>query len=426
MLSKQSIERYRKNNNTDRLSVMERRTENLALDYDVIVVGAGPAGLSTAKTIGEKGLSCLVVEKSKEIGYPVRTSGASWVDEIKNLGIPETCFNPVHNISLIGPTKEANFAFKEAVACILDVTEVNRFLASQAKNNGVEIKLGTDAKNPLLSEGNVEGVEVISKNSIERLKCKVVVDASGLNATLLKKLGLLKYWERIGLGVQYDIESPNIDRDWLGLYMGNEFIPSGYGWFFPWKENRARVGLGIIRPDSYQNPLSYMDTFMNSNRLPNIKDCKIMGREVGVFPCAGPLQATVLNGFLAVGDAVGQGSPLHGEGIRYAIKFGTIAGSTISAAIQRGDVSKDSLQSYEQSWKGQEEKNFERALAIQRRISKYNDEQWDRGISYLEQIGKKDMQLIIQLFKTNLSVKNTWRVLKQSPISAIKYLASSI
>lgn len=397
------------------------------VDYDVIIVGSGPAGLSTARTVAKSGLRCLVVDRVKEIGFPVRTSGASWIDELTILGVPSSCYHVVSTISLIGPTQEATFYREKPVGCIIDITSLNQFLASEAKKLSAEIRLGCKVTNVLRSGKFVNGIELVDDGHNEKLSCKVVVDASGASAVIPRKLGLLQSWSRLALGVQYDVESSSIDPNWLGLYMGNCFIPSGYGWFFPWKKNRARVGLGIIRPDSYANPLLFMDDFLKNDKLPKIKDnYSIVGKEVGVFPSAGPLKQMVADGFVAVGDSVGQGSPLHGEGIRYAIKFGVVAGNIICKAIETGNVSRKGLYSYEEIWRNEEGKNFRVALEVQKRISKHSDAQWDRSIRFIKQIGEKNPEIIIQLFKTNFSYSNLWQLFKESPIRAVRYLSSSV
>lgn len=392
-------------------------------DYDIIIVGAGPAGLSTAKAVSEKGLRCLVLDKSREIGFPVRTSGGSWIQDMLDLKIPETCYNPVSEVSFVAPTEKATLSFDKPVACILDVTELNRFLACRAKHFGTELLLESQVNDVLIEEGFVTGVEANIDGRVQKIRSRIVVDASGLSATLVKKVGLLKYWPRVALGVQFDVASPKINPEKVVLYVGNKIAPAGYGWVFPWKNNRARIGVGIIRPDSFANPLRYAQDLLNNDQLVGLKnDFKILGKEAGVFPSSGPLEKTIANGFVAVGDSAGQGSPLHGEGIRYAIYFGIMAGTTICDAFQKKNFSTKTLQKYERAWRQKEGRNFRIGLAIQKRISKYDDAQWDSSVRYLGKIGLNDPETVIQLFRTDFSYRNLWRTFQHSPIQALKTL----
>ena len=392
-------------------------------DYDVIIAGAGPAGLSAAKTVAELGLKCLIIEKNEEVGYPVRTSGASWYNDMVRLGIPKKYLNPLHRISLVGPHEEITIDFEDPVACILDVTEVYKFLASQATQYGAELRLQTKVKDIIIERGFVCGLRIQDKNNSEEIRCKVVVDATGFNAALVKKLGYIKKWPRKAVGVQYDIQSSDIDHDSASLFVGRRIAPSGYGWFFPWRKNRARVGVGIIRPDSSANPNLLADALLKSDYLSKcIGNYKIIRKETGMFPCSGPIKRTVANGFIAVGDSAGMGSPLHGEGIRYAIKFGRLAGEVIFNAITKGKVSAENLYIYEKKWRKMEERNFKIGLSIQKRIAKYTDQQWDRAIRYLKKIAYKDQEVIIELFKSNFSYRNIWRLFKHTPSIALKML----
>ena len=63
--------------------------------YDVLVAGAGPAGLAIAEPLAERGYSVLVCEKAPEIGKPVRTSGGSWIEDLRALGLPDHLWHPI-------------------------------------------------------------------------------------------------------------------------------------------------------------------------------------------------------------------------------------------------------------------------------------------------------------------------------------------
>jgi digeranylgeranylglycerophospholipid reductase len=400
----------------------------MVIYYDVVIIGAGPAGLSTAIAVAKNKLKCLIIDKNQEIGFPVRTSGASWLPDMIELGIPKECLNPIKAVTIIGPHEKASITFDKPIVCILDVTKVYQYLASKAKYYGADLLLESSVKNVLMEQGIVRGVEIVNNNNnLIRIRSKVVVDASGYSATLVRKLGFLTHWSRTGVGFQYNIESSNVNYHEAVLFLGERFAPSGYGWFFPWARNRARIGIGVIKPDSNAIPAFLANKLMRTIYASSlIGDITIINKEAGAFPCSGPLEKTVTNSFLAVGDAAGLGSPLHGEGIRYAIKFGTIAGDVISRAIKLNDVSEKSLFSFEKTWRAAEGRNFKIALAIQKRISKYSDAQWDRSIKYLREIAEKDIELVVQMFKTNFSYRNIWRVFKYSPLKAIKTLLSNL
>ncbi|MFX0108730.1 MAG: NAD(P)/FAD-dependent oxidoreductase [Candidatus Hodarchaeota archaeon] len=399
----------------------------MAYDYDVVIVGAGPAGLSTADSVAKSGLSCLVVEKNQKVGHPVRTSGATWLDEMSELGIPRKYLHPISRVSIIGPHEEVSVEFDETNACVMDVSRAYQFLASQAQKSGVELKLGAKVKDILIEGGLVKGVKLEGDDELDYIKCRVTVDASGFNAVLLKKLGIIEDWERKAVGVQYNVLSSNLDHQQVLLFVGERFAPCGYGWFFPWKRSEVRIGVGVIRPDCRANPDQFAQRLVGSEYVSRLmNDYRVLEKEVGIFSCSGPLKNALANGFLAVGDAAGLGSPLHGEGIRYAIKFGRKAGDIISRAIVEGDVSKRNLRSFEKMWRKTEERNFRIGLSIQKRVSLYTDEQWDKGLRYLGDIAERDRQLFIQMFKSNFSYRNIWRVFRNSPVRALKVLLRSL
>ena len=69
------------------------------LDYDIVIVGGGPAGSSAAFTAAKNGAKVALLEKEEEISHTVRTSGVTWIKDVKNFGIPKDCYNEIKNYS---------------------------------------------------------------------------------------------------------------------------------------------------------------------------------------------------------------------------------------------------------------------------------------------------------------------------------------
>ena len=106
-------------------------------DYDLVVVGAGPAGSSAAYSAAKNGCNVALIEKEKVVAETVRTSGVTWIDYCKEFGIPEDCYNPIRSYKFCSPKNTASISEETPKAVVLDVRKTYRFLAEQAKESGV-------------------------------------------------------------------------------------------------------------------------------------------------------------------------------------------------------------------------------------------------------------------------------------------------
>ena len=102
-------------------------------EYDLIVVGAGPAGSSAAYAAAKNGIKVALLEKEENVAQTVRTSGVTWIDYAKEFGIPEDCYNPIRTYNFCSPNNIASISDDEPKAAVLDVRKTFRFLADQAK-----------------------------------------------------------------------------------------------------------------------------------------------------------------------------------------------------------------------------------------------------------------------------------------------------
>lgn len=383
----------------------------MLMNYDIIIVGGGFAGLATAITASRNNLDCLVIEKEKELGYPVHTSGGSWYSEMLHLGLDKNLLHPINSIAFHSPSGDvvsASFKDQDPYGCIIDVRGTIQFLAMKAAQEGAHILPNTKVLSPILENGEIVGVNTKSSGSESKnIFSKIVVDASGSLSLITRRLGLKEgKWQRYGIGAEYEAYVPKLpDENHVDFILGERFAPAGYAWIFPTGKNRARIGVGIIRPDSKENPFKYLEVIMQQH--PNIskylKHAVPIEYHHGIFPCEGPLPKTVSNRFISVGDAAGQGSPLVGEGIRYAIQFGYLAGEVAAKAIATDDVSEDYLmQFYEEKWKEQIETNFKIALEIQKRLARHSDDDWERKISMLKALDFDKLVVFLNKLKGEL------------------------
>lgn len=375
-----------------------RRELDADLKTNVVVVGAGPAGSSAAEFASKGGLKTTLLEQNPEIGKPVRTSGGTSIEAMGKFDIPETLWHPIQRVLFLSRNERLDAVTKKPLMCAIDVTGTFQHLAKRASQNGTEIMLNTRGIGVVKSaDGFVIGVKAQQKEGEGKrdliIGADIVVDASGYSAIISKEAGLHSGNRRLGVGAEYDFYAPNCDQNTAVVVVGNQ-IPSGYGWVLPWGKNRVRVGVGIIHPDSKTDVKKCLEEFVRNahNFETDLTDAKEEEYHYGLIPAEGLVSNFVGNGIMAVGDSARQASTLLGEGIRWSIEAGQMAGEAAVQAISQGDVSRKILyREYQRKWDKKHGKNLFLAQKINRRISKWGDDEWDGGVRMLKMLPPKDL-----------------------------------
>jgi digeranylgeranylglycerophospholipid reductase len=353
-------------------------------NFDIAVVGGGPAGLSAACTAAKAGARVILLEKDEAIAHNIRTSGVTWVDAMDRLGIPGRYYNPITNYRFVSPANDILISGSTPKSCVLDVRGMYQHLAFLAAEAGAEIMVRSNVINVIKDGDRIAGVKASTPKGDLTLKATLVIDASGFSSSVGRKAGLAGEWKRYGVGAEYECYCDSADSSTWVLMVGKQYSDAGYAWVFPLSNNRVRIGVGIGRPDSDADPLEKMHHLLEKRPKPLDSLGKIQPVELhyGSIPNEGSRQCSISDGLIMVGDSAGQSNPLVLEGIRYAIEFGRLAGEVGAKSISRGS-NKDSLAEYERTWKSRVEKKIASALRVQSRWIGLSDDQWDREIEIL-------------------------------------------
>ena len=392
--------------------------------YDIAIVGGGPAGLSAAYAAAKKGSSVIVIEKDKSIGHNIRTSGVSWIREMEKLSIPSKYYNSIKNYRFVSPNNEVQINDNNSKSCVLDIRGLYQYLALLATNSGAEISLNSNVTNASISvqehHCNLSVNTLVGRKKIE---CKLIIDASGFNSIVARRLGFAKNWDRYGIGAEYECYCDSVDRETWTLMVGNQYSSAGYAWVFPLSNNRIRLGVGVGRPESQEDPINTLNFLIQNklkplNELGNIQPIE---SHIGYIPNQGA-RSSVFDNLLLVGDSAGQSNPLVLEGIRHAIEFGRLAGSIGSESLHY-NCTKKFLKSYEDIWKNKINSKINSALRVQKRWLNLSDKQWDAEIDILKSM---DIDQFLDFVMADFDKKKLMKLALQHPKMIAKQLFSLV
>ncbi len=381
----------------------------------VLIVGGGPAGLAAAEAAAKLNARTILLERQNEIGYPVHTSGGSWISDMKALAIPENLYHPITKVVFVSPHCEVPLDYHPAVACVLDVRGVYQHLASRAIAAGATLRVRHIVDTTIVENDRIVGVT--AKNHVSErisIRASVTIDASGFSRHVGVRTGMGKAFHRYGYGAEYDLYAPNYPQDELFLIMGSRYAPRGYAWAFPRGNGRVRLGVGVLHPDCDDDARAYLDNIVHD--LPQLsdkfKDASAIEFHTGLFPSEGPLDRFSHDGLLLAGDAGGHGSTLVGEGIRFAIYSGQMAGSIAAEAVKAGDTSAAFLGRFDKQWRARFGRDMHIAYMINKHIANYSDDQWDNALNLMKRLTSSQ---VAQALRGDFSVGLIMGVLARNP-----------
>jgi len=347
--------------------------DHLNKEYDIIVVGAGPAGSMAARFAAEKGVSVLMLEKDRDVGYPVRCGEAVSKAGIEEFITPDNKFiaATIDKFCMVAPDGTEVILPLNEVGYILERRIFDYELAKQAANAGAEILTRAYVNGLLFEDGKVSGVKFEYQGEQKEIKSKIVIAADGVESRVGRWAGIKTHVDFKNMESCVQITASNIDvnQDTCYFYFGKDVAPEGYFWIFPKGNSSANIGLGVSGTiGKRKSAQSYLNDFMNTN-YPNKP---ILTQIAGGVPSVITLDKISAPGIIIVGDAARQVNPLSGGGIVSGMIGGKIGGGIAADAVKLDNL--DHLLTYDKAWHDRLGKRHEIFDKIKDAIYGFSDE----------------------------------------------------
>jgi electron transfer flavoprotein-quinone oxidoreductase len=321
-------------------------------DYDVLIIGGGPSGLSAAVTTAKRGLNTLVIEEHSEIGYPLACGEGISVDKLfsldnmpkANIQLNEGTLDLQKQDSFIErliPTQRFFFGTKGVATSCLNTVTIDRplfdkLMAKEAEKKGAEILLNTQVTS---IDRNSDLLDV--KTTHGNFSSNIVIGCDGPSAHSVRFMGLHPPDEYVQ-GIEYKIEGVHTDA--LDFYFNTkDFPPMHYGWVFPKKKH---TNIGIVL-NTASKPKKILHEFLPYLNNKDISKAEIVHKIAGIIPASGPIPKYYCNNFMAAGDAAGMTNSIFYGGISIGIHSGMLAGQTAIDAHENSCFDEKQLIEYQ-------------------------------------------------------------------------------
>ncbi len=333
--------------------------------YDVIVIGAGPAGSAAASECAKSGLSTLCIEEHGTIGYPVQCAGL-----LSNAAFSECRVSDRPVLARVsgarvvsGKGSEILIDAKVQKAVVADRGSLDREMAESAAKNGAEFRLKTAAY-------GIKGTTLFTRGvkGHEEIPFRLLIAADGPRNTIARLYGMPRQKTFLA-GIQVDLLH-ECDPRFVEIYP--DASPDFFGWMIPTGKGRVRIGLC-----GKSNVPERFKTFIKKYGTTTTHHV------TGTLPL-GTMPRTYGHRTLFVGDAAGFAKPTSGGGVYTGIRSARHAAAIAAICCENDTFTDSALAAYEKRWKADMGWDLDLGFRIFQLRQKISDEDMDALIRALK------------------------------------------
>lgn len=366
--------------------------------YDILVAGAGPAGSHAARRVAERGWSVALLDENEAAREHVVCTGIVGTEAFDRFDLPEKPVrDEIADALFVSPSGvEVDYRPEEPMARVVDRTAFDGALALRAELAGADLLRGHAAREVSKDGDGVAVIAELSNGGERTLRARALVVATGHQRWLHEDAGLGTPRGYVH-GVHADVPFSNLEA--AELYFGNEVAPGFFAWAVPFGDGTARVGVL-----AEQGSRKLFERFV---RRPEIRERIFPGgepenggslrhrlRSRGIVQ--GPVEPSVADRVLAVGEAAGQVKTTTAGGIFYGMLGAEMAAEVLSEALEEGDLSAERLSAYEDRWRDELGSEIEAGLRLQRLGRELSDPEIDELFEALQNGVASTIRKVVQ------------------------------